>query len=356
MMGKSPNQSLIAKELNLAPGTVSRALRQSPGIHPETRQRVQQLARKLGYSIKSRVKTASETDAHYLGVLVQTPESTWIQPHHLLGLSEAAARMNATLIVHYVGFRECANVLSPNHQPMAMRDGRVKGICLIHRWPHEVIAELTKHYACISIVNFFPSLNVDLIDLDHRGGMNQLFEHLYSLGHRRIGFFGLTGNFSWSRARFAGYVDALMKQRLSFNSQWVIPLQPETYEERFMPESAIQEAIQLVRQHGVRAWMATNEWCGHALVNGFIKAGLRVPEDVSVTGFDYTEAIPKAAMQLTSVGVSLSLIGEVAIRTLRQRLAHPDEPRQSILFSCDIIIGDSTGPLKGNAASARHTS
>ncbi|HMD55102.1 MAG TPA: LacI family DNA-binding transcriptional regulator [Phycisphaerae bacterium] len=352
-MGKLPNQSLIAKELNLAPGTVSRALRQSPGIHPETRERVQQYAKKLGYTIRSRGRAIADADGHYLGVLVQTPESTWIQPHHLVGLSEAAARMNATLIVHYVGFRDCANVLNANNQPIAMRDGRVKGVCLIHRWPQEVVEKLTRHYACVSIVNFFPSVNVDLIDIDHRGGMNQLFEHLYAFGHRKIGFFGLTGSFSWSRARFAGYVDALMRHGLSYNSQWVIPLQPESYEERYMPESAVQEAIRLVQQQGVRAWMGTNEWAGHALVNGFMKAGLKVPEDVSVTGFDYTEAIPKAAMQLTSVGVSLSLIGEVTIRTLRQRLANPDEPRQSILFSCDMIAGQSTGPLQGSASGSR---
>ncbi|HTV47851.1 MAG TPA: LacI family DNA-binding transcriptional regulator [Phycisphaerae bacterium] len=345
-MDKPPNQSLIAKDLNLAPGTVSRALRQLPGIHPETRERVLQYARKLGYSLRSRGREVSDTSGHYLGVLVQTPESTWIQPHHLVGLSDAATRMNVTLIVHYVGFQECANVLNPNMQPIAMRDGRVKGVCLIHRWPENVVEQLCKHYACISIVNYFPSANVDLIDIDHRGGMNQLFEHLYSLGHRKIGFFGLSESFSWSRSRFAGYVDALMKQGLSFNPQWVIPLQPESYEERFMPESAVQEALRLVRQDGVRAWMATNEWSGHALVHGFIKAGLNVPQDVSVTGFDYTETIPKAALQLTSVGVSLSLIGEVTIRTLRQRLAHPDEACQSILFSCDMVVGQSTGPLK----------
>jgi LacI family transcriptional regulator len=353
MMGKSPNQSVIAKELNLAPGTVSRALRQEPGIHPDTRERVLKLARKLGYSLRPRVKTINEADNYYLGVLVQTPEVNWAQTRYLVGISEAAARLNAWLTVHYVGFRDCPSVLNPNRQPPAMRDGRIRGICLIHRWPNEVVEELTRNYVCVSIVHFYPSLNVDLIDMNHRAGVDQLADHLYALGHRKIGFFGHSIGLSWSRARFAGYIEAFAKLGLPVNPQWIIPLEPEEFEERSMPDSAIQEAIRLVKQQDVRAWMAANEWSGHVLVNSFIKAGLRVPEDVSVTGFDNTDMVPEANIQLTSITVSLSEIGLATIKRLRHRLTHPDEPQQSILFSCELVKGESTGPVKASVTGSR---
>jgi len=344
---------MIAKQLDLAPGTVSRALHQDPGIHPDTRDRVIKLAKKLGYSLRPRIKSSSESEASYLGVLVQTPEVNWAQTRYLVGISEAAARLNAWLTVHYVGFRDCPSVLNPARQPPAMRDGRIKGVCLIHRWPQEVVEELTRRYVCVSIVHFYPSLTVDLIDMNHRAGMDQLVDHLYSLGHRKIGFFGHSVGLSWSRARFAGYIEAFAKLGLPINPQWIIPLQPEEFEERSMPDSAIQEAIRLVRQEDVRAWIAANEWSGHVLINSFIKAGLRVPEDVSVTGFDNTDMVPEANIELTSITVSLSEIGSATIKRLRYRLAHPDEPQQSILFSCELVHGKSTGPLKTSAVGSR---
>ncbi|HTV47850.1 MAG TPA: LacI family DNA-binding transcriptional regulator [Phycisphaerae bacterium] len=349
-MTKSPNQSFIAKQLDLAPGTVSRALRHDPGIHPDTRERVIKLAKKLGYALRPRVKNITESEASYLGVLVQTPEVNWAQTRYLVGISEAAAKLNAWLTVHYVGFRDCPSVLNPTRQPPAMRDGRIKGICLIHRWPQEVIEQLTRHYACVSIVHFYPSLSVDLIDMNHRSGMDQLIDHLYSLGHRKIGFFGHSTGLSWSRARFAGYIEAFAKLGLPINPRWIIPLESEEFEERMMPDSALQDVIRLVQQQDVRAWTAANEWSAHVLVNHFTKAGLRVPEDVSVTGFDNTEIVSEARMPLTTITVSLSEIGAATIKRLRHRLTHPDEPQQSILFSCSLVPGKSTGPLKNSAA------
>src|SRR5271170_3302357 len=242
-MAKSLNQYVIAKQLDLAPATVSRALHQKPGINPETRERVHKLASKLGYSLRPRNKSSSYTAADYLGVLVQTPKSHWAQFRYLVSMSDAAARLNTSLIVHYVGFGECTAMLNPDRQPSAMRDGRVKGVCLIHRWPYEVVEELSKRFACVSIMHSYPGLTVDVIELDHRSAMNQLVKHLHSLGHRRIGFFGYSTDLSWSGARFAGYAETLMKLGLEYNQKWVIPIQVDAFEEKNMPQQAAQEAI-----------------------------------------------------------------------------------------------------------------
>ncbi len=343
-MSKAPNQTLIARQLNLAPGTVSRALRQQPGIKSETRERVLKLAQKLGYTVRLRGKAAVEAEACYLGVLVQSPESSWTHTRYLVGLSEAAAAMNVTLIVHHVSFQDCLNIVHADRQPPAMRDGRVKGLCLVHRWPEDVARQLAEKFACVSVVHFYPGAKVDLVDMDHRGGMNVLAQHLYGLGHRKIGYFGYCGDMSWSRARYAGYVEAMTKLRLELNPAWAMEFGPEVFEQRLVPATAPEQALRLIKS-GVRAWMATNEWAGQMLAQIVRDAGLRVPEDVSITGFDNTDTVPRPVVQLTSVGVSLSVIGTAAIQRLNQRLANPDEPRQNILFDVEFVPGNSTGPL-----------
>ncbi len=348
-MAKKANQTLIARQLNIAPGTVSRALRHQPGIKPETRDRIMKLATELGYTIKPRGKSvaAAEKNACYLGVLVQSPESSLTHSRYLISLSEAAAAMNVTLIVHHVLFGECGGILNAEKQPAAMRDGRVRGLCLVHRWPEEVVAELSRRFPCVSIVHFYPELPVDLIDMDHRGGMNLLAEHLYSLGHRQIGFFGRCGEVSWSRARYAGYVEAMSKLELPVDPRWSIPLPGDCFDQRILPPSAAAATVDHARA-GVTGWMATNEWAGQALVKAFRDAGLRVPEDVSVTGFDNSDVIRNPVIRLTSVGVSLTSIGTAAIRRLYGRLANPDDPWQSTLFRVELVPGDSTGRCRGH--------
>ncbi len=343
-MSKTPNQTLIARQLNLAPGTVSRALRQQPGIKSETRDRVLKLAQKLGYTVRLRGKAAAEAEACYLGVLVQSPESSWTHTRYLVGLSQAATAMNVTLIVHHVSFQDCLNIVHADRQPPAMRDGRVKGLCLVHRWPEDIARQLSEKFACVSVVHFYPGAKVDLVDMDHRGGMNILAEHLYRLGHRKIGYFGYCSDMSWSRARYAGYVEAMTKLRLELNPAWAIEFGTEVFEHRLVPATAPEQALQLIKS-GVRAWMATNEWAGQMLAQIVRDAGLRVPEDVSITGFDNTDTVPRPVVQLTSVGVSLSVIGTAAIQRLHHRLDNPEEPRQNILFDVEFAPGNSTGPL-----------
>lgn len=347
-MGKKANQTVIARQLNLAPGTVSRALRHQPGIKPETRERILKLAAELGYTIKPRGKsnTGGDKNGCYLGVLVQSPESALTHSRYLVSLSEAAAGMNVTLIVHHVLFSECAGILNADKQPAAMRDGRVRGLVLVHRWPEQVVAELSKKFPCVSIVHFYPSQRLDLIDMDHRDGMNQLTEHLYSMGHRRIGFFGRCAEVSWSRARYAGYVEAMTKLNLPVDPQWTISLPGDCFDQRALPPAAAAAAVEQARS-GVTAWMATNEWAGQALVQAFRGAGLRVPEDVSVTGFDNSDVIRNPVIRLTSVGVSLTSIGTAAIRRLYGRLANPEDPWQSTLFRVELVPGESTGQCPG---------
>ncbi len=348
-MAKKANQTVIARQLNLAPGTVSRALRHQPGIKPETRERILKLAAELGYSVKPRGKSTPSSDksACYLGVLVQSPESALTHSRYLVSLSEAAANMNVTLIVHHVLFSECGSILNADKQPAAMRDGRVRGLVLVHRWPEDVVAELSQRFPCVSIVHFYPSQQIDLIDMDHRGGMNQLAEHLYDLGHRRIGFFGRCSEVSWSRARYAGYVEAMSKLELPVDPRWSIALPGESFDQRTLPGHAAEAAVEYARA-GVTAWMATNEWAGQALVQAFRHAGLRVPEDVSVTGFDNSDVIRNPVIRLTSVGVSLTSIGTAAIRRLYGRLANPNDPWQSTLFRVELVLGDSTGRCLGH--------
>ena len=100
-------------------GSPSSGFADSPSRLPDTLK----LAQKLGYTVRLRGKAAVEAEACYLGVLVQSPESSWTHTRYLVGLSEAAAAMNVTPIVHHVSFQDCLNIVHADRQPSAMRQG-----------------------------------------------------------------------------------------------------------------------------------------------------------------------------------------------------------------------------------------
>jgi LacI family transcriptional regulator len=343
-MVKALSQALLADKLNLAAPTVSRALRGHPGINPDTRKRVLAMAEKLGYNLAPRRPRRDSSKHMALGVLIQSPMGSWAQANYLVGLSSSAARLNVSLILHHVVPDECEKILDHAYQPPAMRDGSMKGLCLIYRWPERVVEQLARKFACVSIIHRYPNAAIDLIDMDHRGGMLMLAEHLRKLGHKKIGFFGLNDQVSWSWTRYIGYVEAMLKFGLPLNPDWAIRVPEANLEDRTQSWNAMTPAaIKLARQ-GVTAWMAASEWAGHILARAFMEAGLKVPQDVSVTGFDNTDTSVSLEPRLTSTSVPVVAMGSEALVRLKNRIEEPDSPIRCNMFFCNLVTKGSTGP------------
>ena len=106
---------------------------------------------------------------------------------------------------------------SGQFQPRALASGQVDGIVLIHRWPMEIPRALRKKVPVVSIIHDYPGTDVDVVSTDDRGGMYLLVGHLAAAKYRRIGFFGLCPEMTWSSSRFAGFVDAAVRHGRGFD-------------------------------------------------------------------------------------------------------------------------------------------
>ncbi len=344
------NQRAIATELNISTATVSKSLRNSPQIRPETRAQVIELAARMGYRPSSvrhdkftPVKAGKKPTS--IGLLIQTDETVGSPaiPHAnmvLAGVSEAGAAADISITVHHVPLHDRERFAEKAFQPAAMRRGELSGVVLTHYFPTDVVAALSAGMPCVSITNHYPGVRIDCVDVDHSSAMSLACDHLYGLGHRRIGFLAGPNDRSWVQARFAGYVQALARLGLPYDPSIADIQFAATVED----ESVVRRVIEMTRA-GVTAWVTPSDAIAFLWRRRFQAAGLRVPEDVSLTGVD---AVPSHDGEgpLTTIRVPFQEMGLAAVRRLLDRIREPAGPVRRILMDCQLVIGQTTGPVR----------
>ena len=337
----------IAERLNLSKATVSRALRNLPGTHPRTRSRVMEAAAEMGYrSLRTRTAEFSDQSTHrYIGVFARSSRARWRSTPFLEGLSQAANALDVSLVLQHVPFEKAETLTKTHTQPPAMRDGSLAGVVLLHRWPEPVVKYLVERYACVSIVHDVPGLPLDLVDMNHQSAMHQMVFHLVEQGHQKIGFLGRSRDFAWSKARYGGYNQALYEFGLTADPDWVVDVSARLLEDFNDEWDAVADRVAAQIQQGVRAWMACSDWAGYALSRKLLERGFRIPDDVSITGFDNVEHETYGCPSLTSVAVPHQAMGAEALRNVLRRTDEPALPRHTSLFDCALVVGESTAAL-----------
>lgn len=339
----SVNQQLIADKLRISRTSVSRSFSNHPAINPETRARVFAMAAKLGYRYAARrpAAHAQATARGTIGVLIAIPEkrATVAETFQYMlgGVSERLRSFERPLDVRYFNPATDASV-----GPRALRDlhgRRWAGAILIYSFPAAAVAALARRLPCVSLVEDYAEHAIDCIDIDQSGAMHKLIERLASLGHRRIGYLSwpYTVSTPWVQKRFGAYVESLFRLDLPFDPTAVINVRPSDHRSA---EACAATVIAQVRA-GVTAWVCAADHQAYGLLQQLRQAGLRVPEDCSITGFDGIEP-PPGLPQLTTVKVPYWDMGVAAVGRMLNRIEHPSSPRRHILIAGQPVFGATT--------------
>lgn len=351
------NLTTIADRLGVSVSTVSRALRGMAGIHPETTAKIVGLAHQMGYAVRGEtVKPATPSTAPALRHVLSLSQSN--SPHadqrYMAGMSGAAVAFNVAILSHLVADDQCASVLEPRTAPASFRSGMVNGIVLLHRWPEEIAAQIAAKYPIVSVVHDYPGANIDLIGTDDRRGMYELLTHLYAGGHRRIGFFGLCAEVSWSCARFAAYVESFTRLDLELDMRDVVRIDmASALSAREFAGKPWRDQVAARMRQGVDAWVCSSSMTGQTLCRHLLGRGVRLPEDISLVSY-HGGSYPRAGDLpfITTTDVVDEELGAAAVRRLINRLDNPAESRRSILVPARLAIGSTTRPVPPPAAPA----
>ena len=338
--GPSVGLDVIAKNTGVAISTVSRALRDLPGIHPETRIKVLREAELLGYNSRHRKNESSKPGSRHILILTvgeETPST------YMAGLSRASLQLNISLHFHHATRAESDHLMSPRNLPLCLREETISGIILIYRWPDTVVEKMSRKFPIVSIVHTYPETSLDVLGIDHAGGMFCLIKHLKSSGHKQIGFLGLDPLTSWSRSRFASYLEALIAMELPVSTDQAVQLNLANLNEEI---GRMTDLVLTGIANGIRSWVCADDFIGYDLCTELLRRGTRIPEDVAITGFHRHPHIRhKNLPLLTSTEVDSELVGFNALQQLAYRISHPKEPPQVILMPASFLQGQTTLPL-----------
>ncbi|TWU01889.1 LacI family DNA-binding transcriptional regulator [Neorhodopirellula pilleata] len=349
-MAKSVNQQVIADRLNLSRATVSRCFTNHPGINPETRGKVFKLAAALGYNHLEQRQgkpRRSPKNPRFL-VLICTRLEEYLDQQYespgerlLAGVSDFAQRRNRELEIHYVSPGD-SEIDDPSYAAISsLQKNASAGALLIYPFPQSIVDELGTRMPVVSLVEQYSGIPVNCVDVDHHRGIAAIVRQLASLGHYRIGF--LTQRYevdaNWALRRHSAYVEEMLRLGLALDP--ANELNVRTGEQMSL-EQLHQAALQRTR-YGVTAWVCAADHEAYGLIKFFKKNGVRVPRDVSVTGFDGIEP-PKRLPTLTTAQIPYYEIGQIGAQRLQDLVNKRFGSAQHIMLDCLVREGKSTGP------------
>jgi LacI family transcriptional regulator len=344
---KNVTQEEIAQRLGLSRATVSRVLRNVSGPKSSTAARIIEVAREMGYRLPATEHTLSRKGAArqelpVLGMLLCVPEDQTtrageVSMRILHGATDAIRERNMFLHLEYIKESDACKIESKNELSETFRTKKLAGILLTGVVPPKLVELLSAERPCVRMNLHDRGLKMDLVGQDDRMAVNDLITLLMKNGHRRIGFYCHTPPAPYALSRFSGYVETLAQEGLEYNPAWSVNLWKSAGADAFQQ---IQRAI----GDGVRAWICEHDDLGYSLIQQLRVAGLRVPQDVSVCGFDHL-SVSADAPSLTTIDWPLEDIAAAGVSMLIRRINEPARAQAQLLFSGRLIEGDSVGPV-----------
>ena len=282
----------VARLAGVSTATVSRALNGTGQIAASTRTTIEAAVEQLGYRpntiARSLVTKSTQTIALLLpditnpfyAALVSGIQETALSHGHTMLL--CTTESDAEREEHYL------RVLRAKQVDGALVDGLVLP-------PDRIARFVEEGFPIVCLDRDIDSRSIPLVQVDNRLGGRIATQHLIDLGHRRIAHVTGAGELGISDERLAGYRDALAGARLPVDFQLV-------EEGRFTDDGGHDAARRLLgREPGVTAIFAANDLSALGVLNAVAEAGKRVPDDVSVVGFDDLHLSAYTAPPLTTI-------------------------------------------------------
>jgi DNA-binding LacI/PurR family transcriptional regulator len=330
----------IAYLAGVSQPTVSRALRDSPMVSPETRRRVQAIARELQYRVDKNASNLRFQHSNTLALLFfedPTPDDSLINPFFLamLGsITRACAQRGYDLLI---SFQQQSGDWLPEYADCRKADGIILlGYGDYHEFRSrlvQLIEQGTRFVRWGQVHQGHPGVSVGC---DNFQGGRAAAAHLLGLGRRRIAFLGhASSHYPEFQERFRGYCAALAEAGIATDPD----LQIDAITTEFSGHSAARELIGRARRFD--AVLGASDLIALGAMRALQENGFDVPASVSVVGFDDIPAASLSNPPLTTVMQDTRLAGEVLVDTLLRQVR--DQPAEDRLLPARLVVRRSCG-------------
>lgn len=321
----------VAREAGVSAQTVSRAINNQPRVSAETREHVLKVAKQLNYRPNKTARALVTQRSHTIEVITTHPE-------HSLFLSSLAPMSRS---IRAAGYRITLSITDPERFRNRLRSATaqlIDGVILIvpnHdlRMPADELLELC---AGVPFVQTAADLGVNSSSVvyDQGYGAGLAVQHLIDLGHRRIAEISGDPQIFDTNLRHDAWLNTLQKNNIepgpSAGGGFTVP-------------SGYNAAKELLENHyPFTAIFAGNDRMAIGAIYAVNEYGLRVPEDISIVGYDNTEHSPYTNPPLTTVAQDFVQLGKMAAEYLLTLIEKPETPIHQRILLPELIIRQST--------------
>jgi LacI family transcriptional regulator len=341
------NLKMLAEHLQLSQTTVSLVLNKSPSaksIPQETRQRVLEAAERLNYRPNYFARSLRQSKSMSVGILA--PDLS--EGYFTRVMSGVVEELTLAKYFYFTACHDWKPELMEEY-PRMLVERAVDGFLLLN-----TPAELDVPVPVVAISAHGTEPNVTHIVLDHLKAVEMALAHLYELGHRRIAFMRGPKVIPDSEFRWEGVRQAAQALELELDPNLVTRIDSgswnlKTGHHPMSPEIGYEPMkLLLENTRDFTAIFCFNDIAAIGAIRALSEAGLHVPGDVSVVGFDDIQSAAFCTPSLTTVRQPLNEMGKRGARLLLERIAHPEktELEAEVVMQPELVVRESTGPAK----------
>ena len=337
---RRPTLEQVAAAAQVSTSTASKVLNGRPSISPETRRRVQTAIERLGYAPSTGPRAGVGAPRLTVAVVFRTLSDVYAM-RVLEGIVAAARRHDVEVLVEMLDGADAGTVpLSPEwvrRQAARGRTGVIVVTAELTAEQQDLVRTLGIAMVHIDPANPLDDSMVSVGSTNFSGGV-QATRHLLGLGHRRIAFAGGAETFLPSADRLQGYL-SMMRAGAGGADEVLVRSLAHTF------DAGVEMADDFLdRPDPPTAVFAASDSIALGVLASAQRHGLRVPQDLSVVGFDDSSAATSSVPALTTVRQPIVEMGRVALRTLLQLARGESVDSHHVQLSTTLVVRESTSP------------
>ena len=330
----------VAKLAKVSTATVSRTMNGSAKVSPETAERVRRAIETLHFHPNVNARALGSGRSNLFGLIISDITNPFF-PELVKSFEDLAVLNGQDVLIANTNY-------DPQRMELCVRrmlERRVEGVAVITSEMDEgLVASFNRrHIPIVFLDAVAPGPGVSCVRIDYKAGIDAAVQHLTHLGHRRIAFISGPMRLTSARIRYGAFMESTASAHLERNSHLI--------EEGNHQVDGGHQAMQRILASDVRptAVLASNDLTAIGAMGAITEVGLRVPEDISVVGYDDIQLSAFTTPPLSTVRLPRDEIARSAFNALVQALQPDVAPSawgQEYLVQPLFVARKSTGPAR----------
>lgn len=325
---RRPTLADVAAAAGVSVPLVSIVMRDVPGASAATRQRVRKVADDLGYRPDQRARLLRQQRSKLLGVTFEVEQA--FHGDLIGGIYAVAEPAGYDVVLSAIGpARPEARAID------ALLDDRCEAVILLGpRSATRSLTALAAKLPVVAVARNVRSGSVDTIRTDDRSGMNAAVGHLADLGHQRIAY--LDGGRTPGAPERLHALKAAAAEHRPGHQVRIVPAGPGE------EDGVVATEVLLATGSLPTAVIAFNDRCAIGVIGALSRAGIRVPQDISVVGYDDSRLARISYVDLTTVGQNPRQLAHLAVHRAIDRLENRQPERRDQMVTPQFVIRSTT--------------